>query len=141
MVDYYPTLAELCGLPLPSHLSGISQAGLLEDSSLAPRQSALTQHRDGYTLRSDRYRYTEWGTEGRDGAELYDHASDPAEMINLAERPEQAETIAALKKQLRQRIEQAKRVPEGLKQIKVADERELRRERNRARGRAKGKAS
>ncbi len=123
MVDYYPTLSELCGLPVPDNISGVSQASAVTDKDSAPRQSALTQEHDGYTMRTDRYRYTEWGDHGQRGAELYDHISDPAEMVNLANKPEQAGTIAALKKQLHGRIAQARKVPHGLTQIKVADER------------------
>ncbi len=37
----------------------------------------------GRTVRTDRYRYTEWN-EGIDGTELYDYETDPDEHINLA---------------------------------------------------------
>jgi arylsulfatase A-like enzyme len=116
-LDFYPTLAEACGLTPPSFLSGVSQAGLFDDATATPRTSALTQHSNGYTLRTDRYRYTEWGSDGKDGAELYDHASDPAEMANLAKRPESAKTIAELSKKLHGRIADAIRAPAGLVQI------------------------
>lgn len=117
MVDYFPTLAELSGLPAPTAKPGISQAAVVGDASKSPRTSALTQHRDGYSLRTDRYRYTEWGAQGKDGAELYDHASDPREMTNLAGKPELAATVAGLKKLLHERIAAANVVPEGLQQI------------------------
>lgn len=143
MVDYYPTLAELCGLPLPAHLSGVSQAKVLEDLQAQPRTAALTKQNDGYTLRTDRYRYTEWGAGGRDGAELYDHQSDPAELKNLATDAGQAETAAELSKLLHERIVQAKKVPEGLTQIIVPEdaERKAKQQQRRARQRAAEKAS
>ena len=37
----------------------------------------------GRSVRSERYRYTEWN-EGKDGVELYDHQADPHEWNNLA---------------------------------------------------------
>jgi choline-sulfatase len=117
MVDYYPTLAAICGLHPPTHLSGVSLAGVLEDKSARPRDGALTQHMAGYTLRTDRYRYTEWGPDGSDGAELYDHESDPGEMTNLAGKAEHASTVASLSEKLRGRIRDAKQVPAGLTQI------------------------
>jgi hypothetical protein len=40
----------------------------------------------GRTIRTDRYRYTEWGKEGKYGVELYDYKTDPDEYINLAQR-------------------------------------------------------
>jgi len=46
----------------------------------------------GYSLRTPRWRYTEWGDAGKHGAELYDHDRDPGELTNLADRPEHAAT-------------------------------------------------
>jgi arylsulfatase A-like enzyme len=94
MIDYFPTLAELCHVQGPEALAGVSLVPVLNDVSARPRADALTQYANGYSLRTPRFRYTEWGEEGALGNELYDHASDPAEMVNLAGRPEQAETPA-----------------------------------------------
>ncbi len=121
MVDYFPTLADLCGLPAPEGKPGTSQAAVLKDPKHTPRTSALTQHRAGYSLRTDRYRYTEWGPAGRDGAELYDHRIDPQEMQNLAGTPELAETISVLQKQLHERIAAAHQTPKGLQQLVVEE--------------------
>jgi arylsulfatase A-like enzyme len=117
MVDFYPTLAEVCGLRAPGHLSGVSLAAVLDDRNAAPRATALTRHADGYTLRTDRYRYTEWGAEGSDGAELYDHQTDPAEMVNVAGKTEHAKTVAQLSKVLRERIAGARKAPPGVTQL------------------------
>ena len=118
MVDFYPTLAELCGLATPKHLSGVSLAPVLKDPTATPRQSALTQYANGYSLRVPRYRYTEWGENGSAGKELYDHQTDPREMVNLAGRPEQVETVERLSGLLHQRIEHARRPPKGVRQVK-----------------------
>jgi iduronate 2-sulfatase len=53
----------------------------------------------GYTLRTARWRYTEWD-EGKRGRELYDHDKDADEITNLADKPEHAKTIAELSQQL-----------------------------------------
>ena len=84
MLDFYPTLAELCGLPAPKHLSGVSLVPVLKDAAAQPRQSALSQYANGYSLRTARYRYTQWGENGSEGAELYDRQADPQELTNLA---------------------------------------------------------
>ena len=118
MVDFYPTLAELAGLPIPEFVSGVSLAATLRDPTQATRTSALTQYESGYSIRTSRYRYTEWGDSGSDGKELYDHQTDPGEMKNLASDPAQNDTISELSILLKSRIETAKRSPKGIKQIR-----------------------
>ena len=117
MVDFYPTLAELCELRAPQYMSGISLVPALSGSGELARKSALTQYANGYSVRTARYRYTEWGDQGGEGAELYDHRSDPQEMVNLAKRPEHAEIAQRLSNQLQRRIKNARRAPKGLKQV------------------------
>jgi uncharacterized sulfatase len=53
----------------------------------------------GRSVRTDRWRYTEWD-EGRRGVELYDELGDPAESENLASNPRYAATVAELKRLL-----------------------------------------
>ncbi|WP_253160062.1 sulfatase [Stieleria tagensis] len=113
MVDFYPTLSELAGLPKPAATSGISLVPALQDSSNVVRESALTQFENGYSLRTADFRFTQWGKDGSDGAELYDHRQDPAEMNNLAGDPAYAATQQQLEKQLRMRISQAGESPAG----------------------------
>lgn len=50
----------------------------------------------GYTLRTARWRYTEWDDGGAQGRELYDHDADPLELTNLASDPAHAETVQQL---------------------------------------------
>jgi choline-sulfatase len=117
LIDLYSTLAELCVLQTPAFLRGVSLVPTLSDPSQQPRTGALTQLTNGYSLRTDRYRYTEWGPDGRDGVELYDHQADPHEMTNLANRPDLADVKLALAQALHERIREARRKPRGLKQL------------------------
>jgi len=119
MVDFYPTLAELCGLKAPDVVSGVSLVPALNDPAARPRTSALSQYANGYSLRTDRYRYSEWGEEGVEGNELYDRESDPEELVNLAGKTESKILIEKLSKQLRDRIADARTKPEGLQQIEA----------------------
>ena len=130
LIDFYPTLAELAGLRAPAYLAGVSLAPVLDNPDATPRQDALTQFQNGYGLRTDRYRYNEWGAKGAAGVELYDHRADPNEMINLAKRPEHAETIARLGKRIRERIAAARKAPPGLKQVQVRTKRRNKKRRN-----------
>ncbi|MEI8229448.1 MAG: iduronate-2-sulfatase, partial [Planctomycetota bacterium] len=56
----------------------------------------------GYSLRTPRWRYTEWD----EGRELYDHDADPSELTNLAEVPAHANVVADLSRQLAQSVKQ-----------------------------------
>ncbi|MBN2022323.1 MAG: sulfatase [Pirellulales bacterium] len=108
LVDLYPTLAGLCGVDAPDNLQGQNLAPILADPSLPGRGWALSQVTRGgakkttfgFTLRTSRWRYTEWD-EGRRGRELYDHQNDPREQTNLADEPAHADRVAALSTQLR----------------------------------------
>jgi iduronate 2-sulfatase len=125
MVDFYPTLAELANLPIPDFVSGVSLAEALRDPSKATRTSALSQYDSGYSIRTKRYRYTEWGDAGAAGNELYDHLSDPAEMKNLADDDTHRDTIKELSQLLRRRIQEAKTPPKGIKQIQFDNRRSV----------------
>ncbi len=102
-VDIYPTLCELCGLEVPKHCEGTSMAPLLDDPARKWKQAAFSQYPRGrimgYTMRTDRWRYTEW-RQRKDAEvtarELYDHKTDPGENVNLAGGAEHAETLKRL---------------------------------------------
>jgi iduronate 2-sulfatase len=104
-VDIYPTLADLCGLPRPPAMEGVSLAPLLSDPQRPWKRAAYTlvwrgEDRFGRSLRTERYRYTEWD-EGKGGSELFDHSTDPYEWTNLAGNPKAAEVQADLQQLLR----------------------------------------
>jgi len=116
MIDFYPTLADLCGLEAPANLSGVSLKPALNDPSARPRTDALTQYDIGYSLRAGQYRYTEWGENGSLGAELYDHKTDPEELDNLADSTASETIVRRLSKRLQARIAEARQRPTGLLQ-------------------------
>jgi arylsulfatase A-like enzyme len=102
-VDIYPTLCELCGLPLPEGLEGTSLVPVMESPDRPWKTAAFSQYPRGrimgYTMRTDRWRYTEWRRRkdaGVTARELYDHKTDPGENVNLAGEAEHAETLKRL---------------------------------------------
>ena len=123
LVDMYPTLADMASLDAPKYLAGENLVRLLKEPNSPIRSSALTQLGTGYSVRTGRYRYTEWGDAGGNGKELYDHQTDPAELVNLAGRSNLVKIQAELTSELHQRVEQARRLPIGVKQTPAAKKR------------------
>ncbi len=98
LIDLYPTLVDLCGLPEKKGLEGISIRPLLENPSAEWKQPALTTFGpNNHALRSERWRYIRYD----DGSEeLYDHNKDPDERTNLATDAAYVKVIADLAKWL-----------------------------------------
>ena len=99
LVDLYPTLAELAGIKPADPLDGVSLASMLDDPSASVKDAAFTQTLNGYAVRTDRWRYIEWGA-GRDGVQLYDMERDASETTNLAQDVRYAAVVAELKARL-----------------------------------------
>ena len=78
---------------------GKAKAKAADPNATAKQKSKAGPGFVGYSLRTDRYRYTEWD-EGKQGLELYDHEKDPHEFTNLAKDPQQAETAKQLSAKL-----------------------------------------
>lgn len=134
LIDIYPTLCDACQLPIPTALEGHSMLPVIEQSthewksaafsqlsrqpgrtyyssdtlqSLIGIELALGDSVDGYSMRTDRYRYTEWGAYSKRGkkiahldVELYDYQNDPDETVNIASFRRNAELVTRLSQQL-----------------------------------------
>lgn len=98
LIDIYPTLVELCGLPTKQDLQGHSLVPLLRNPSQTWKYPALTTHHPGnHSVRTERWRYIQYANGDE---ELYDHENDPHEWKNLANDPDHA----AVKDRLAQHI-------------------------------------
>jgi iduronate 2-sulfatase len=112
LVDLHATLADLCGLTAKT--DGASLKPLLADPTAKWEKPAVTQVSRGtptatgdagpkipplmgYSVRTERHRYTEWGKGGEKGTQLFDYTADPDELKNLADDPKHAETVTAMK--------------------------------------------
>jgi uncharacterized sulfatase len=105
LLDLHPTLAEAAGLAVPAELEGKSLAALLKDPAAAWDRPAFTQVARGNvqakgfmgrSVRTERYRYTEWD-DGKKGTQLFDYDADPGELKNLANDPKYAATVTQMK--------------------------------------------
>lgn len=103
-VDIYPTLATVCGLSVPAQCEGDSMAPLLENPKRGWKEAAFSQFPRGakimgYSVRTARWRYTEW-IERETGAitarELYDQSHGEIVTANLAALPQHARTVSEL---------------------------------------------
>ena len=98
LLDIYPTLVQLCGLPINVHLEGVSLVRQLEDP-LAAREAPVisTSYYENHAIRTKDWRYIRYA----DGAEeLYDHRKDPDEFTNLADDAKFQEVKQSLAKWL-----------------------------------------
>ena len=101
-LDIYPTLVELCGLPKQNEIEGASLAPLLKKPTAKwdkPGFSVWSE--DGKTLhgvavRTEKWRYAEFGENGKNGAMLFDPHADPFEMKNLADDAAHKSVVAEL---------------------------------------------
>ncbi len=135
MVDLFPTLVEAAGLPrlplcpvnsslVPLCREGLSLMPLIRNPSAPWKQAAFSQtdirtQSMGYSMRTARYRYTEWprcdwpagdlevaatgNIHWNDlrGVELYDHKVDPEETVNRAGLPQYRQLVEVFSRQLR----------------------------------------
>jgi len=121
LIDLYPTLADLCGFPLPAQVQGRSFAKVLEDPSQPHRDFAYSSYPKrpdndivGHSIRNQQYRYTEWWDAETDGVLVRvatDLTRDPAETTNaLLEKPELTEIFAP---EVRRIVNEARSLPEN----------------------------
>lgn len=121
LIDLYPTITELAGVTAPDYIQGQSLVDLMQGKTSKIRDSAYTtmpsraakyypellyQKIDGHSIRTDRFRYTEWGN-GVFGYELYDLQKDPNEINNLVHAYQYKTSLILLQKLLQQRQQKA----------------------------------
>ena len=94
MLDIFPTLLELSGLPARPDLEGHSLVPQLKDAAGQRPWPAITTHnQDNHGIRTERWRYIHYA----DGSEeLYDMQADPNEWKNLAGDPQFADVKSEL---------------------------------------------
>tara|TARA_R110000868_G_scaffold103161_1_gene284152 strand:+ start:2110 stop:3525 length:1416 start_codon:yes stop_codon:yes gene_type:complete len=103
-IDVYPSLAELVGLEAPKTVEGKSFVPIINGES-SNKDWAVSKFKDAVTLIKGDLFYTEWTKD--DGIAyarmLFNHKTDPLELDNLAEKPENKELVNELSLELREK--------------------------------------
>lgn len=103
-VDIFPTLCDLTDLPIPKYLDGLSLVPVIDNPAAEIKKYAFSQYprpenNMGYSIRTKRFRYTEWisgdfktnkvyNPELVVAREMYDYEKDPLETENILDKAE-----------------------------------------------------
>ena len=103
LLDIYPTISELAGLPVPEHCQGKSLVPLLKDPAAQWNHPVVTVSSKPigltYAVRTEKWAYLKYMDEGE---ELYDLEKDPDELTNLLHKnsPEYQPVVERLQKHI-----------------------------------------
>ena len=122
LVDLYPTMMDLAEMKTPEFVRGKSLVPLLKNTAKKVRESALTELNiptkngwaQGYSIKTNRYRLTQWKRQEVVEYELYDHHTDKEELKNLANHKNHIKIKDSLIQILENRVATANEIPPGL---------------------------
>jgi arylsulfatase A-like enzyme len=93
-IDIYPTLMDFCNIRTSYPMDGESLKPILEKSPTKDERIAYSYYNKGVSVRTERYRMTQYFRDEQPLVELYDLKKDPYEAVNIAEA--QAKTVKTL---------------------------------------------
>ena len=115
--DLYPTLLELAGVDVPASADGHSLAALLKQDTNRHRKQVFSAYQGLFghpgnrpfqrSVKDGRHKLIQSVVDGQTTWQLFDLEADPYETADLIKQPSQADLIASLKRQLRQRQSRA----------------------------------
>ncbi|MBK7496625.1 MAG: sulfatase-like hydrolase/transferase [Candidatus Omnitrophica bacterium] len=126
LIDLFPTITDLCGLPAPPQVQGHSLVPLLKGDSEGGREFIFSEYLENeeamIRTRQFKYIYTTGARNREDGYRtgrplpgrtriLFDIHQDPGEMTNLADNPEYQQVIAEMKAEMLQCFEETYPLP------------------------------
>lgn len=104
LLDVYPTLCELAGLPIPDSVEGKSLLPVIRNTTKTRREVLYFSYGDFQRgCRDDRYKLIEFAVPDKQTGTverhtlLFDLEKDPKEMTNLADNPEHKETLGRMR--------------------------------------------
>lgn len=122
LVDLYKTIMDMTNVSTPEFVQGFSLKEVLTKNKKPVRKSALSElniyvegkKAQGYSIKTNRYRFIKWSHADRIYYELYDFKSDVGENINLVDNPDFYKVADSLKIILNNRIIAARKKPNGI---------------------------
>jgi arylsulfatase A-like enzyme len=97
-IDLFPTLCDMCGLPIPDGVEGKSLMPLFNGTEDGKDRMAFSEnYRDGYSGKMVRFQNWKYCYYHKDRELLYDLSKDPNEADNVVSKPENKEIVAMLK--------------------------------------------
>lgn len=109
LVDLYPTLCDIAGLEIPDFAQGKSLIDNLKNPKKITSDIAFSIWKNGETLISNKYYYTEWSRKGNvTHRMLFDIESDEFQMNNIAEIKSYKPVVDSLSKILNKHIKSTK---------------------------------
>jgi iduronate 2-sulfatase len=119
-VDIFPTLCELTNIPTPKYLDGVSLIPAIKDQNKELREYSFSQYPRknamGYTIRTKRFRYTEWIGDYYSAekpysqakilaSEMYDYKKDPLETKSVIGDPSYVKEEVLMRKMFKGAME------------------------------------
>ena len=117
LLDLYPTLSSLCGLPKQDRLQGKDISQMLDDPNYEVRKEAFSvaPMRTGFLLRNKKWAFIQYGEKlpaqlkggfehGRNGIELFDIENDQQQFINLADTLKFQSVVESFRKKLKDKL-------------------------------------
>jgi choline-sulfatase len=110
LIDLYPTVAELAGLPTSEHLQGKSLVETFDNPNHKVREMAFSVSQGGKTflLRNEQWAYIQYDEDAGSGIELFDMEKDPKQFTNLAMDPNYASIVQDFKDKLKQKLKEVR---------------------------------
>jgi len=99
LLDIFPTLCDLCSLPVPSSVEGASLVGALHDDDEKVRDTIFAAYLGMHRMVKDRrHKLIEYVVDGAHAqTQLFDLQADPWELTNLADSPAHWDILTRLR--------------------------------------------
>lgn len=101
LYDLFPTICEYAGAPVPPEVEGRSLTPIMRGDTRNQRLCLFTAYRDWQRMvRDERWKLIEYFVGGEHHTQLFDLATDPDELLNLADDAKNTKTLKRLRGQL-----------------------------------------